>query len=221
LLAKPEQVGRIAVMLHCNINRNFDVWSPVLICFTHLKETKMNNPAQQIATAAQSNLAALQAASAQAVVSMEKLVDLNMTAAKSVMGESFEHAKAVMAVKTPQEFMTLQAAFFKPMVEKSVAYAQHVQTITTEGSESLGQQVEAQMATAQKTMTEAVEQMLKSAPAGSEAAVAALKSAMSQGQKAVEVAQDTLKKASATAKANVAAASKQATDMAKKVSVAV
>ena len=180
----------------------------------------MNNPAQQIAAAAQSNLAAVQAASEVAVASMEKLVGLNMTAAKSALGESFAHTKAVMAVKTPQEFMSLQAAFFKPMLEKSAAYAQQVQSIATEGGESMGQQIEAQVASAQKSVGAAVEQMLQNAPAGSEAAVAAFKSAMSQGQQVVTTAQDTLKKASATAKANVAAASKQATDLAKKMVVA-
>lgn len=177
----------------------------------------MNKPAEQFAATAQSNLAAVQAASEVTVASMEKLVGLNMAAAKAVMGESFAHTQAVLAVKTPQEFMSLQAAFFKPMLEKSVAYAQQVQGIATEGSESLGQQIEAQVAGVQKTVGAAVEQMLQNAPAGSEAAVAAIKSAMSQGQKAVETAQDTLKKASATAKANVATASKQAADLAKKV----
>jgi phasin family protein len=180
----------------------------------------MKNPVEQIAVTAQSNLAAVQAASELAMASMEKLVGLNMTAAKAAMGESFAHGQAVMAAKTPQEFMNLQAAFFKPMLEKSVAYAQHVQGIATEGGEALSQQIEAQVAGAQKTVGAAVEQMLQNAPAGSEAAVAAIKNAMSQGQQVVATAQDTLKKASATAKANVATASKQAAALAKKVSVA-
>jgi hypothetical protein len=91
-----------------------------------------------------------------------------------------------------------------------------VQSIATEGSAEFTQQVEAKMAEAQKAIAASMDQMVKNAPAGSEAAVAAFQSAMSNGQKAVEQTQAAIKKATATAQANFAAASEQATDMVKK-----
>lgn len=185
---------------------------------TLFKETEMNNPAEQIIAANKANLEALEGAAKKAFAGAEKLVDLNMTASKAALGESLSHAKAVMSVKTPQEFMSLQTAFFQPLAEKSVAYFQHVQAIATEGSADFTKQMEANMAEAQKAFTASMDQMVKSAPAGSEAAVAAFQSAMSQGQKAVETAQATIKKASATAQANFVAASKQTTDLVKKAS---
>ena len=93
-----------------------------------------------------------------------------------------------------------------------------MQSIATEGSADFTKQFEATVADAQKAIGASVDQLVKNAPAGSEAAVAALQSALSQGQKAVETAQATIKKASATAQANFAVASKQATDLAKKAS---
>jgi phasin family protein len=176
----------------------------------------MNNPAEQIIAAGKTQMEAIESAMGKAFVGMEKLVELNMAASKATMGESLSHAKAIMAVKTPQEFMTLQTAFFQPMAQKSAAYLQHVQSIATEGSAEFTQQVEAKMAEAQKAIAASMEQMVKNAPAGSEAAVAAFQSAMSNGQKAVEQTQAAIKKATATAQANFAAASEQATDMVKK-----
>jgi phasin family protein len=176
----------------------------------------MNNPAEQFAAANKANLEAFEGATKKAYAGVEKLVDLNMAASKAALGESFSYAQAVLSVKTPQEFMTLQTGFFQPLAEKSAAYFQHVQSIATEGSAEFVKQFEANMADAQKAIGASVDQLVKNAPAGSETAVAAFQSALSNGQKAVEQTQAAIKKATAAAQANFAAASKQATDLAKK-----
>lgn len=185
-----------------------------------LKETEMNNPAEQIIAANKANLEAFEGSAKKAYVGVEKLVELNMAASKAALGETFSYAQAVMSVKTPQEFMTLQTGFFQPLAEKSAAYFQHVQSIATEGSADFVKQLEAGMADAQKAIGASVDQLVKNAPAGSEAAVAAFQSALTQGQKAVETAQATIKKASATAQANFNVASKQTSDMVKKATKA-
>ena len=191
------------------------------LCPNPLQGNRNEQPAEQIIAANKANLDAFEGAAKKAYVGVEKLVELNMAASKAAMGESFSAVKALMAAKTPQEFMTAQAGFFQPLAEKSTAYFQHVQSIATEGSADFTKQVEAKMAEAQKAFGASVDQMVKSAPAGSEAAVAAFQNALSQGQKAVETAQASIKKASATAQANFAAASKQTTDLVKKASKAV
>ena len=183
---------------------------------TLFKETEMNNPAEQIIAANKANLEALEGSAKKAYVGVEKLVELNMAASKAALGESFGYAHAMLSVKTPQEFMTLQTGFFQPLAEKSAAYFQHVQSIATEGSADFVKQLDAGMADAQKAIGVSVDQLVKNAPAGSEAAVAAFQSALTQGQKAVETAQATIKKASATAQANFNVASKQTSDMVKK-----
>ncbi len=180
----------------------------------------MNNPAEQMMATNKANLEAFEGVAKKAYTGVEKLVELNMAASKAALGESFSFAQAMMSAKSPQEFMSVQTAFFQPMAEKSAAYFQHVQSIATEGSADFTQQIEAQMADAQKALGASVDQMVKNAPAGSEAAMAAFQSALSNSQKAIESAQATIKKASATAQANFATASKQATDMAKKAAKA-
>jgi phasin family protein len=186
------------------------------LCPIHLKETEMNNPAEQIIATSKANLEAFEGAANKAYIGVEKLVELNMAASKAALGETFSHAKAVLSAKTPQEFMSLQSAYFQPLAEKSTAYFQHVQSIATEGTADITKQIEATLADAQKAFGASVDQLVKNAPAGSEAAVAVFQSALSNSQKAVESAQDTIKKASAAAQANFAAATKQATELAKK-----
>jgi phasin family protein len=181
----------------------------------------MNNPAEQIMAANKANMEAFEAAFKKAFTGAEKLVELNMAASKAIMSESFSHAKASMAVKTPQEFMTLQTGFVQPMAEKSTAYFQHVQSIATEGSADVTKQIEAKMAEAQKAFGASVDQLVKSAPAGTEAAVAAFQNALSNSQKAVESAQASIKKATEAAQSNFAVATKQTTEMVKKAAKAV
>ncbi|MDO9148270.1 MAG: phasin family protein [Hydrogenophaga sp.] len=181
----------------------------------------MNNPADQIIAANKANMEAFEAAFKKAFTGAEKLVELNMAAGKAAVSESFTHAKAALSAKTPQEFMTLQTGFFQPMAEKSTAYFQHVQSIAAEGSADITKQIEANMADAQKAFGASVDQLVKSAPTGSETAVAAFQSALSNSQKAIESAQASIKKATEVAQANFAVATKQTTDMVKKAAKAV
>lgn len=192
-----------------------------LRCHTHFKETEMNNPADQIIAANKANMEAFEAAFKKAFTGAEKLVELNMAAGKAAVSESFAHAKAAMSAKSPEEFLSLQTGFFQPMAEKSTAYFQHVQSIATEGSADITKQIEANMADAQKAFGASVDQLVKSAPAGSETAVAAFQSALNNSQKAVESAQAAIKKATAAAQSNFAVATKQTTDMVKKATKAV
>jgi phasin family protein len=168
----------------------------------------MNNPAEHIVATTQANLEAIEGALNKSFAGAEKLVELNLAASKSAMGEIFSHLKAAMSAKTPQEFISLQSSFFQPLTEKSTAYFQHVQSIATEGSAEFTQQIEASMADAQKAFGASVDQLVKSAPAGTESAVAAFQSALSNSQKALETAQASIKKATAAAQANFAVATK-------------
>lgn len=176
----------------------------------------MNPAAEQFVAAQKTQLNALEAATTQAMTRVEKLFELNLATSKAALGDSFGLAQAVLAVKTPQELMSLQTGFFQPLAEKSAAYLQQVQSIATEGNAEFVRQFEAGLAEAQKAVNSSVEQMVKSAPAGTEAAAAAFQAALSNGQKAVEQTQAAIKKATAQAQANFAAVSKQATDLAKK-----
>ncbi|WP_372656402.1 phasin family protein [Hydrogenophaga sp.] len=174
----------------------------------------MNNTVEQFTATQKANLQSIEGMSTQAFAGVEKLVELNMAASKAAISESFSHMQALMGVKDAKELMAVQAGFFKPMAQKSAAYFQHVQGIATGGSADFTKTMEAKMAEAQKAFGAAVEQLAKNAPAGSEAAVAAFKNALTSSQTAVETAQATIKKATEAAQANFTAAAKKATQAA-------
>ena len=67
-----------------------------------------------------------------------------------------------------------------PMAEKAAAYGRHVQTIVTEATADLTKTFEGKAAEGQKAFADAMENMTKNAPAGTETAVAAIKTAMSE-----------------------------------------
>lgn len=176
----------------------------------------MKNTAEQFIATNKTNLQALEGVTTQAYAGVEKLVELNMAAAKAMLGESFSHVQAVLNVKDAQELLALQAGLLKPMAEKYAAYAEHVQAILAGSSADFTKAVEAKSAEAQKAFADVVENMSKNAPAGTESAVAAFKSALTAGQNAVETAQTSAKKAVEVAHTNFTTATAQAVDAVKK-----
>ena len=176
----------------------------------------MNNTAEQFITTNKANLQALQGFATQAFAGVEKLVELNLAASKAALGETFSHVQATLGAKDAQEFLTLQTSMFKPLADKTTAYAQHVQAIVTGSGAEFTKAVEAKTAEAQKAFGGVLENLTKNAPAGSETAVAAFKNAMTAGQNAFESAQTQAKKAIESAQSNFAAAATQATDAVKK-----
>lgn len=196
----------IEPMLQCNIS------STTALCFNQpfRKPTMINTTPEQFAAANKANLDAAQAAATKAYSGFEKLVELNMAATKAVMTESFAHAQALMEAKDPQQVMALQAGAVAPMAQKTVAYSRHVQSIVTDATSDLTKALEGKAAEGQKAMEKAMENITKNAPAGTESAVAVLKTAMATSQNAVESLQKAAKQAVSMTEASVTAATEQA-----------
>lgn len=180
----------------------------------------MNNTAEQFTATNKANMQALEGLTTQAFSGIEKLVELNMTASKALLSESFRHIQSVLGAKDAQELLALQSGLLKPLAEKSAAYAQHVQTIVTGSGAEFIKAVEAKTAEVQKAFNGVVENLAKNAPTGSESAVAAFKNALTAGQNAVESAQTSAKKAVEVAQSNFTAVATQTADAVKKATKA-
>ncbi len=166
--------------------------------------------ADQITAANQANLDAAQGLATKSFAGLEKMVELNMAAAKAVMTESFSHIQSLMAAKDLQAAMALQTAMVSPMAEKTVSYGRHVYGIVVEAGAELTKAVEGKTAEAQKSFNTVVENVAKNAPAGTESAVAVLKSALASSQSAIDSAQSSAKQALAMAESNISAVTEQA-----------
>ncbi len=141
-----------------------------------------------------------------AFASAERLAALNLNTARSVLEDVVSNAKAILSVKDVQELASLQNAAAQPLVEKAVAYSKSVYEIATQTQGEFAKVVEAQVGEVNKAFAEALDQAAKSAPAGSDVAVAAVKSAIAAANSAYESLTKAAKQVAEVAEANVAAA---------------
>jgi len=159
--------------------------------------------AEQMIAAQKANTETLFGLTEKAFAGVEKMVELNMAAAKAAIADTQSQAHAAMNVKDVQELMALQAGYLQPLSEKAVAFSRHVYEIASTTSKEFGEAVEGKAAEAQKSVFGLVDSVSKNAPAGSESAVAMMKSAMSASQTAIESVQKAVKQATEAAEANM------------------
>ncbi len=174
--------------------------------------------AEQIMASHKANIETLFGLTHKAFEGVEKLVELNVQATKAALAETANHAQAVMGVKDAQELIALQAGMLQPLAEKTAAYSRHLYDIASSASADLGKTLEVQTADAQKKVMGLVDSATKNAPAGSETAVAVMKSAVVAANNAFESMQKAVKQASDMAETNFNTAASTAMNAAKTVS---
>jgi phasin family protein len=131
---------------------------------------------EQVMSSHKANIETLMGLTSKAFEGVEKIVELNLTASKAALAETGEHAKAVLSVKDAQELLALQSGLFQPLAEKTAAYSRHLYDIASGSTAEFGKAFEGQAADAQKKFMGLVDNAAKNAPAGSETAVAVMKS---------------------------------------------
>ena len=161
---------------------------------------------EQFTAANKANIETLLTLANSAFASAERLAALNLNTARSVLEDGVANTKALLAAKDVNELMNLQASLAQPIVEKAVAYARSVYEITSQSQEELSKLFEAQMAELNKGVATALDKAAKSAPAGSDVAVAAVKSAIAAANSAYDSMSKAAKQVAEIAEANVAAA---------------
>ncbi|MGQ9725290.1 MAG: phasin family protein [Tepidimonas sp.] len=150
-----------------------------------------------------------------ALAGVEKLAELNLQTAKTLMAESAEHAQAMLNVKDMQDLVALQNAMLQPLGEKVAAYSRHVYDIASQMSAEFAKIAEGQAAEAHKQFVSALDNAVKNAPQGTEPAIAAVKNAVSTAAAAMESVQKAVKQATELAEANLKAVANTAVNATK------
>jgi phasin family protein len=163
------------------------------------------NP-DQLAATNKANIETLLSLTNSAFANAERLAALNLNTARSVLEDSVSSTKALLGTKDVQELVSLQASLIQPLLEKSVSYARSVYEIASQGQEELAKVLETQLAELNKNVSSALDKAAKSAPVGSDVAVAAVKSAIAAANSAYDNFSKAVKQATEIAEANVAAA---------------
>lgn len=165
----------------------------------------------EIIASAKANADTVNSLSAKTFVGFEKLVDLNLAATKTLITESFGHFQSLLATKGGiQQVLALQAGLVAPVAENAAAYGRHVYGIAVETSAQFTKTFEGKAAEGQRAFNQMIDNIVKSAPAGTESAAAALKSAMASSHGAIKSAQNAAKQALEMAESSVAAVTEQA-----------
>jgi phasin family protein len=136
----------------------------------------------------------------------ERLVDLNLAAAKATLEESVEKTQQLLSAKDVQEFFALSSNVAQPTLEKAVSYSRTVYGIANGANAEVSRIVEAQIAEGNKRVAEMIDFAAKNAPAGSEPAVSAFKTALAAANTAYDTFSKATKQAVEIAESNIAAA---------------
>jgi phasin family protein len=148
----------------------------------------------------------------------ERLVDLNLKVIKATLDEAAQYAQQAGDLKDPQEAVAFSTALVQPGAEKAVAYGKHVYDIVSSVQSELVKLTEEQIAEGQQQISEAIDQLSKNAPTGSEGAVALFKSSLATATSAYDSMTKAARQAAEMAESNLNAAAnatfKVATDAA-------
>ena len=137
----------------------------------------------------------------------EKLAALQFNASKAAFEETVNHARALLNAKDIQEFVNVNVAAAQPNLEKAIAYSRSVYELATQSQGEFTKFLETQAGEINRNMVGFLDKFAKNAPAGSDVAVAAVKSALAAANSAYDSLSRVAKQATEIAEANIAAAS--------------
>jgi phasin family protein len=169
----------------------------------------------------ESQLALLSALTGKAFESVEKVIELNMNVAKAALEESTSNARQLLAAKDPQEFIALSTSQAQPNTEKAASYGREVMAIVSGLQAEVTKAAESQIGENSRKFASMVEEVSKTAPAGSENVVAFMKTAIANANAGYEQLSKSGKQAVEAMGANLNTAAAQMSQAASKASARV
>lgn len=137
----------------------------------------------------------------------ERLSKLQMDAARSALEDNTRVAKALAEAKDVQDMMALRAKLAEGAVEKAMAYSRSIYDLASQTQAELNQLMEERVSSFNRDVVAAMDVAMKSAPAGSDVAMAAMKSTVAAATAAVDSMTKAAKQVADFADASVKAAS--------------
>lgn len=146
----------------------------------------------------------------------ERMLELQLKAAKIAFADGVQQAKAFTEIKDVQEIAQLRNTLAQPTMEKATSYVKSVYDVASATQAEMNKLVEEQIAEFNKQVVTGLDKVVKSAPAGSEVALAAVKSAITAVNSAYDNISKSAKQFTEMTQANVEAATTQATHASKR-----
>ena len=170
---------------------------------------------EQIQSANKANVEAFLAVANAQFAAFEKLASIQANAVRNAFEDSIANTRALLNAKDVQEFVSLQNSFAQPTVEKAIAYSKSVYEVATGANAELSKVAERRVAEWNENFVSLLDKVSKNAPAGSDVAVAAVKSMLAAANSAYDNLTKVARQATEMAEANVAAATETVKGLAK------
>jgi phasin family protein len=119
----------------------------------------------------------------------ERLLSLNLQAARSLLSDALTHSKALGETRDLDEALSLNAALSQPLLEKTLWYWRRCYEISAHTQEQLVTTGDAQQSDFNQSMTTFLDRMAQASPVGSELAAVVVKSAIAATSSAFDAAQ--------------------------------
>lgn len=142
----------------------------------------MSNTTHQISAAARSQVQAqlgLATSLADTLIdSMQKMIGLNLHAAKASLDTSMASTQQLLTARDPQEFFSLSTHQAQPHAEIALTYGRHLASIASGTQLELTRVAEDQVNRSSRQMVNLIDEFGRLAPAGSQSTLSFMKSAM-------------------------------------------
>jgi phasin family protein len=161
---------------------------------------------EQVTSANKSGIEAILALASSQFAAFERLSALNVNVAKAAFEEGLGRAKSLLDAKDPQEYFNLNSTASQPALEKLIAYSRSVYEVAAQTQGEVAKFMEARADEFNKSLVAVLDKVSKGAPAGSDVAVAAVKSALAAASTAYDSFNKAAKQATEMAEANFTAA---------------
>ncbi|CAG9187026.1 TIGR01841 family phasin [Cupriavidus pinatubonensis] len=135
--------------------------------------------------------------------SAQKLIELNLRAMKSSLGDAQEATRKALAARDVAELLALHNGLFQSAIEKALAYQRELFEIAVATQGDFAKVADAQFEESKRRMQEVIDSAGKNSPAGSEVALAAWQSALTAGASMCESMQQAARQAMEAAESNL------------------
>ena len=121
-----------------------------------------------------------------AFIGIEQLVNLNVWAAKNALEANTKNFKALSEITDVQDLVAFRTKVTETGVESALSYSRDAYEVISGTQAEVSKVVESGMSTLNKNLASVVDKAVKSAPAGSDVAVTALKSTLAATSAAID-----------------------------------
>jgi len=171
---------------------------------------------EDLSKAQQANIDAMTKLTQKAFEGVQKMVELQLNAAKASLHDTAEKFQALTSVKDAQQAISLNKELATPAAEQALNYSKAIYDIAAETSTEVQRLIDAQITETNRRLMDTLDAFAKTAPPGSESVIAMMKSSLTAAGSAYETANKAARQVVDMAERNMKTAAEAGMNLTKK-----